>query len=173
MPVYVFEYEYSGEHYTFVVNGQNGVAHGKRPYGVGQATATTLRALTGNFLAGGASVKLVQGCDLNAQDQVDVYDAQRFYLLLPSSDQLLFFGSSVGWAIIANTGEHPVEIAAQRRMRQSNETTLVLQPGARQRLAFRGHWLVRIVDGNAAHLQCLSVGTSGGDESDDALQMCQ
>jgi hypothetical protein len=175
MPIYVFEYEYRSERYTFVVNGQNGVAHGKRPYGVGRATATTLRALTGNFLAGDASVRLMEGSELATQDNVAVYVSTAFYLVLPSSDQVLFFGSSIGWAMLHNGGSGAIRIVAQRRMRAlaANAVEVTLEAGSSQRVAFRGHWLIRIVDGNAADLQCLSAGTSGGDQADNALQMCQ
>ena len=100
-----------------------------------------------------------------------------------SSDQF-FLVMSVGRVVLANAGDCPlrIRICAQRRMRHlsdaQRERQCCLEPRERRRLVFRGHWLLRVVAGNAAsvrlrlRLRCLAAGTTGGDEADDELNMC-
>jgi hypothetical protein len=175
LPLYSFDYEYRGEKFAFAVNGQTGVVHGERPYGVGSTKASTLRALTGNFLGGSDRVKLVVGDELARDDGVtDCYGgANSFYLLLPSSDQFLLV-FSIGWVVLGNAGPSEMRLQAQRRMRApAGLPECRLAPGERKRFSYCGHWLVRIVAGNPADLRCLAFGTNGGEASDDELKMCQ
>lgn len=175
LPLYAFGYEYQGGRYAFAVNGQTGAVHGERPYGVGSTKVSTLRALTGNFLGGTDRVRLVTGDELAAEDQVrDCYGgAASFYLLLPSSDQFLLV-FSIGWIVLGNAGAGELVLRAQRRMRApaAEQPECRLAPTERKRFSFSGHWIVRIVAGNAADLRCLASGTSGGDATQDELKMC-
>jgi hypothetical protein len=175
LPLYAFDYEYNGERYAFAVNGQTGVVHGERPYGVGSTKVSTLRALTGNFLGGTDRVRLVTGDELAAEDQVSgcYGGSTAFYLLVPSSDQFLLV-FAVGWVVLGNAGTEPLQLCAQRRMRPPSDAqpTCVLAPTERKRFSFSGHWIIRVLAGNAADLRCLAFGTNGGDAAQDELKMC-
>jgi hypothetical protein len=174
LPLYSFDYEYRGEKFAFAVNGQTGVVHGERPYGVGSTKASTLRALTGNFLGGSDRVRLVVGDELARDDGVTgcYGGADSFYLLLPSSDQFLLV-FSIGWVVLGNAGPSEMRLQAQRRMRApAGLPECRLAPGERKRFSYCGHWLVHIVAGNPADLRCLAFGTNGGEATDDELKMC-
>ena len=91
------------------------------------------------------------------------------------------------WRIGIAIGDQVLDLAeALKRGRWSSAEAALLDPLARgdlkalmaqapterKRFSFSGHWIVRIVAGNAADLRCLASGTSGGDATQDELRMC-
>jgi parvulin-like peptidyl-prolyl isomerase len=176
LPVYVWTHNYGGETYHTVMNAQNGVIHGRRPYSLGLDSCLSLIAGGDQLYSKNDTVTgVVSGADLAHRDNFPVhaspYRVDLPYLVFPPSDQFLVMVST-GWLRVRNISEaETVELVAQKRTSSHVGRNLLLGPGEEKIVAYRGAWCFCVTSGDPQSVLIAYVCTHSGGDKEDLMGM--
>jgi len=179
LPVYVWAHAYQGVTYLTVMNAQNGIVGGRRPYALKSSLDSCIKLLAGGSEFGGAKsdniTGVLSGADLalrdNYTEQNSPYRRDVWYLVFPPTDQFLVV-VAVGWLRLQNVSQdQTVEVVAQKRLSSHVGRSLVLTPGQEQVVAYRGAWCLCVVSGDPQSVIISSISTNSGADKEDALGM--
>jgi len=175
LPIYSWCHTYEGTTYCTIMNAQNGLIYGTRPYGLKGSFEIAIKVLTGGHLASDNICEVLKGIDLTNRDNfppnASPYRPHLPYLLFPPSDQFLVF-VAIGWLCIKNTSRTaPVELVAQKRISADFGKPLVLEPGAERIVAYRGAWCFCVTQGDPDSVLITHVSTNSGSDKDDIMGM--
>lgn len=179
LPVYVWTHAYQGTTYHTVMNGQNGIISGNRPYALKSSLDSFIK-----LIAGGEQVmssksenttSVISGADLTLRDNFTSsstpYRPDVWYLLFPASDQFLVVVAT-GWLRLQNNSDtDPAELVAQKRLSHHLARSIVLAPREERVVAYRGAWCLCVVAGDPQSVVISYVSTNSGADKEDAMGM--
>jgi len=174
LPMYIWSHEYEGAKYHTIMNAQNGLIYGTRPYRLKGSFESAIKAITGGHISN-ASSEVINGADLATRDGFRLHNSPYHphlpYLLFPPSDQFLVF-MAIGTLRIKNTSStDPVELKAQKRISSEFGKELVMAPGADRTISYRGAWCFCVTRGDPKSVVIAHVSTNSGSEKDDLVGM--
>eukprot|EP00026_Physarum_polycephalum_P002717 Phypoly_transcript_02725.p1 GENE.Phypoly_transcript_02725~~Phypoly_transcript_02725.p1 ORF type:complete len:787 (+),score=137.98 Phypoly_transcript_02725:291-2651(+) len=178
LPVYVWTHNYQGATYHTVMNAQNGIVYGRRPYSLASSLDSCFQLLAGgeqllskNDLIHG----VITGSNLAQRDNFpphsSPYRVDLPYIVFPPSDQFLVMVTT-GWLRVQNTSEsEAVELVAQKRTTSQIGRSLVLLPGDEKVIAYRGAWCFCVTVGDPQSVIIAYVCTHSGADKEDLMGM--
>lgn len=180
IPVYMWTHNYLGVTYHTVMNAQNGLICGRRPYALKSSLDSFIKLLAGGEHGVGKNNNItgvLTGADLAVRDNFTTgtspYRADKTYLVFPPSDQFLVV-LATGWLRIVNLSESDeVELVAQKRISDHVGKSLTLSPGEEKVVAYRGAWCLCVMDGDPKSVMIAYACTNSGGDKEDLMGMVE
>lgn len=178
LPVYVWTHNYQGATYQTVMNAQNGIIYGQRPYSLSSSLDSCFQLLAGGeqLLSKNDVIHgVISGSTLAQRDNFPThaspYRVDLPYIVFPPSDQFLVMVAT-GWLRVQNTSEsEAVELVAQKRTSSHIGRSLILLPGAEKVIAYRGAWCFCVTIGDPQSVLIAYVCTHSGADKEDLMGM--
>jgi len=178
LPVYVWTHNYLGVTYHTVMNAQNGLIHGRRPYALKSSLDSCFQLLAGGeqLISKNDVIQgVISGADLAQRDNYPVhaspYRVDLSYIVFPPSDQFLVVVAT-GWLRVHNVSDSDtVELVAQKRTSSHVGREIILAPGEEKVIAYRGAWCFCVTLGDPHSVIIAYVCTHSGADKEDSMGM--
>eukprot|EP01087_Luapelamoeba_hula_P001839 TRINITY_DN1163_c0_g1_i2.p1 TRINITY_DN1163_c0_g1~~TRINITY_DN1163_c0_g1_i2.p1 ORF type:complete len:783 (-),score=150.10 TRINITY_DN1163_c0_g1_i2:38-2386(-) len=166
LPVYEASYNYNGDYYKVVINGQTGKVDGDRPMGLGMIgdLLGTIGSLGGLFKGEQEPVAWIDGKTLNSREKRTtglIFQTESGHYYHDSAQYLLFPYARTGWIELENTGNGALIVGSQQRKTSKLEHVHRIQPHSKAVYNFSGHWCIRLMKGRVQNVTIAGVSTQG------------
>ena len=139
LPTYQKEFKYNKKTYKFLINAQNGAAHGTRPYGL-KAIDDKLQYIGSWFKSEDIQPGFIKGDKLNEQDHCQYYSQHSYYIVFPPSKSYLL-SYDIGWIRLKNKSNQGVHLRGHERSAPLRRSPVVILRANEARFfPFQGKW---------------------------------